>query len=73
MAKDPVEIPYESLSADALRGVIEAFVLQEGTDYGPTEYSLDDKVKRVMRQLERKEAHIVFDPATETVAVLPVR
>ena len=71
MAKDPVEIPYESLSADALRGVIEAFVLQEGTDYGPTEYSLDDKVKRVMRQLERKEARIVFDPVTETVAVLP--
>jgi hypothetical protein len=58
------------LSSDALRGVIEAFVLREGTDYGETHHSLEDKVQQVLRQLERKEARIVFDPNTESVDIV---
>jgi len=30
----PVAVPHTGLSAAALRGVIESFVLREGTDYG---------------------------------------
>lgn len=67
---EPVAIPYRDLSADALRGVIESFVLREGTDYGMHEYSLDEKVAHVMRQLERGEAHIMFDPNTESVHIV---
>jgi uncharacterized protein len=69
---EPVIIPYTELSADALKGVIEAFVLREGTDYGSTEYSLEQKVAHVMRQLQRKEAQIVFDPQTESVDLVRV-
>lgn len=67
---EPVPIPYAELSPDALRGVIESFVLREGTDYGTYEYSLDQKVAHVMRQLERGEARIMFDPNTESVAIV---
>jgi uncharacterized protein len=67
---DQVEIPHAELSADALRGVVESFVLREGTDYGAREYSLDEKVAHVMRQLEGGEARIMFDPATETVGIV---
>jgi uncharacterized protein YheU (UPF0270 family) len=49
---------------------MEAFVLREGTDYGPTEFSLDQKVAHVFRQLERKEAQIMFDPNTESVTLV---
>lgn len=70
-APAPIEIPYRELSQEALAGVIESFVLREGTDYGEREYTLEEKVAHVMRQLERGEARIVFDPATETVTVLP--
>jgi uncharacterized protein len=70
---EPVRIPHQELSPDALRGVLESFVLREGTDYGSHEYSLDDKVAHVMRQLERGEAHIVFDPNTESVHVVSSR
>ena len=70
MSQDPVPIPFRELSPDALRGVIESFVLREGTDYGAHEYSLDDKVEHVMRQLERGEARILFDPLTETVDIV---
>ena len=58
------------LSADALRGVIEAFVLREGTDYGERDVSHEDKVAQVMRQLERGEARIVFDPVSESVDIV---
>lgn len=67
----PVEIDPALLSAEALQGVIEQFVLREGTDYGPVEVTLATKVADVRRQLERGEARIVFDPATETVTLLP--
>lgn len=69
----PVEIPHEELSPEALRGVIESFVLREGTEYGERDVSLDTKVAQVLRQLERGEAQIVFDPSSETVDVIVKR
>jgi len=68
--QDPVAIPYSDLSADALRGVIEAFVLREGTDYGDQHFSLDQKVQHVLRQLEHNEAQIMFDPNSETIDIV---
>lgn len=65
-----VEIPHEQLSPEALRGVIESFVLREGTEYGERDVALDTKVDQVLRQLERGEAQVVFDPNTETVDVV---
>jgi len=70
---DPLVVPHTELSAEALRGVVEAFVLREGTDYGATEFSLGQKVAHVLTQLERGEARIVFDPASESVDIVPVR
>jgi uncharacterized protein len=66
----PIVIPYRDLSATALRGVLESFVLREGTDYGEREVSLDRKVAQVLRQLERGEAQIVFDPVVESVDIV---
>ena len=70
--QEPIAIPYTELSTEALRGVVEAFVLREGTDYGDREFSLEQKLAHVMNQLERGEAQIVFDPNTETVDVVRV-
>jgi uncharacterized protein YheU (UPF0270 family) len=68
-SEERIEIPPASLSAEALRAVIESFVLREGTDYGAHEVSLEQKVAQVMRQLERGEARIVFDPRTRSVNI----
>jgi uncharacterized protein len=70
---DPVAIPHQELSADALRGVVESYVLREGTDYGEREVLLEQKVAQVLRQLERGEAQIMFDPNTESIDIVPVR
>ena len=70
---DPaVVVPHRELSAQALRGVIESFVLREGTDYGEREVPLESKVAHVMRQLERGEAQVLFDPDSQSVHIAPV-
>jgi uncharacterized protein len=70
---EPVVVPHTELSEDALRGVLEAFVLREGTEYGERDVSLDQKVAQVIRQLQRGEARIVFDPESETIDIVVVR
>ncbi len=72
-AAEPIEVPVDMLSPDALAGVIESVVLREGTDYGERELTFDEKVAHLHRALERGEARIVFDPVTESVTMLPVR
>jgi uncharacterized protein YheU (UPF0270 family) len=67
---EPVEIPFRELSHEALRGVVESFVLREGTDYGEASVSLDTKVAQVMRQLERGEARILYDPASDSIDIV---
>jgi uncharacterized protein YheU (UPF0270 family) len=63
-------IPYRELSSAALRGVVESFILREGTDYGAREFSLEEKVAQVISQLERDEARIVFDPDTRSLDIV---
>lgn len=71
-ASDSIDIPYAELSPDALRGIIEAFVLREGTEYGERDFSLAEKVAQVQRQLERGEARIVYAGATRSVDIRAV-
>lgn len=66
-----MQIPWQQLSADALRGIIEDFVTREGTEYGAAEVPLAEKVVQVKRQLERGEAVVDFDPDTGTATINP--
>lgn len=66
----PVAVPYSELSPEALQGVIEAFVLREGTEYGEREFTLAEKRSHVMLQLERGEALIMFDPQSQSVDIV---
>ena len=67
---EPIFVPYTELSEDALRGVLESFVLREGTEYGERDVSLDQKVAQVERQLQRGEAQIVFDPESQSIDIV---
>jgi uncharacterized protein len=69
-APEPIEVPHTELSAELLQAVIESFVLREGTDYGEKELSLEYKVARVVAQLKRGEAKIIFDPETDSVTIV---
>jgi uncharacterized protein len=69
----PVAIPHDALSAEALAGVIDAFVLREGTDYGLVECPHETKVRQIRRQLERGEITIVYDPNAGSVTLVTTR
>ena len=60
------------LSSEALRGVIEAFVTREGTDYGPQEVALETKVAQVQQQFDEGTVVLVYDEATESVNIQPI-
>jgi len=67
---EPVAVPHAHLSPDALLGVIEAFVLREGTDYGEREFTLEQKIAHVRVQLERGDAQIIFDPDSASIDIV---
>ena len=71
-SEDPpgIILTADALRPETLRAVVEEFVSREGTDYGRSEFTLDEKVGHVMRQLQRGEAHLTFDPASGTVDIV---
>lgn len=65
-----IEIPPQQLDAAILTAIIEEFVNREGTDYGLAEYTLEQKVSQVKRQIDRGEVVIAFDAVTESCTLL---
>ncbi|MEY4950170.1 MAG: hypothetical protein RL698_2381, partial [Pseudomonadota bacterium] len=45
----------------------------DGTDYGVRERSLEERMRDVLRQVERGEVAIVFDPASGSANLVPRR
>jgi len=60
-------IPYQKLSPEALRGVIEEFVTRAGTELTDA----DVKIEQVRRQLEQGKLVITFDAGIRTCNIVP--
>ena len=65
-----MKIPFTSLSDAALTGVIDAFVLQEGTDYGHRDFTLEEKRAKVLQQLNNGTAQILYHPENEHIEIV---
>ncbi len=65
-----IVIPPEKLSESALIGLIDEFILREGTDYGMTEHSLDDKRANIKLQIQKEKVFIVFDMNEESTTLI---
>lgn len=63
-------IPWQQLSGDALRGLIEEFVTRDGTDYGEQEVSLERRVEQVMAQLRRGDVVLLFSESTGECSIV---
>lgn len=66
----PIEVPSEALSVEALDGIIDNFILREGTDYGAQEVSRSAQIQRVQKQIDKGDVKIVYDPNTESVTLM---
>ena len=73
MASANMEIPHTQLSDEALQAIIEEFISREGSEYGLIEYSFEEKVRHVIKQLERGEVIVTFDVVSETCNLMPSR
>lgn len=65
-----IVIPRDRLSEAALQGLVEEFILREGTDYGSQEVSFPKKKEQVFRQLDRGDAVIVYSTMTENTTIM---
>lgn len=63
-------IPWQQISPDALNGIIEEFVMREGTDYGESEISFDEKKLNVKHQLNTGDIVLVYSELHETVNLM---
>jgi len=70
---EPVEVPADHLSPEALQGLVEEFVTRDGTDYGTHEAALARKIGDGLRQVERGEVRVVFDPASRSANLVHAR
>lgn len=66
----PVEINSNQLSTEALNGIVENFILREGTDYGVVEVDHDKKRDQVLKQINCGDVKIIFDFNTETINLI---
>lgn len=63
-------IPWQDLSKPALDGIIEEFIMREGTDYGLEELSHERKKQDLINQLKSGHIVIVYSELHETVNMM---
>ncbi len=66
-----VAIPPQRLQADVLQALLEEYASRDGTDYGVREFTLEEKVKRLQRQLRTGELQILHDIDSEQWDLVP--
>jgi len=73
LSEEGVDVPYERLEPETLRNLIQEFVTRDGTDWGETGGTLEDKVEQVMHQLRSRKVKIVFDLKSQTANIVVCR
>lgn len=63
-------VPHQQVPTELLNKLLDSFISREGTDYGESELSLEEKRENLKRLLTRKEAFIAFDGESETFNLL---
>lgn len=71
--ENAIEVPWTELAPETLRNLAEEFVTRDGTDYGATEKSLDEKVRGLMAQLQSGDARIYFESETGSINIVAPR
>jgi len=72
-AENAIEVPWTDLAPETLRNLAEEFVTRDGTDYGATEKTLDEKVRGLMTQLRSGDAKIYFESESGSINIVAPR
>lgn len=60
-------IPWQSIEENTLINIVDSFILREGTDYGATELSLEQKRQRLLSSIKQGSVIIVWSELHETI------
>lgn len=71
--EEGIEIPFEQINPETLRNMIAEFVTREWADLGGSDYTLDNKIAQVLRQLQDNRAKVVFDLTSESWNIVACR
>ena len=63
-------IPLANFASDTLHALLADIVTRDGTDYGDTELSQDEKIGQLLLNLEQKLAYIAFDAISESCVII---
>ena len=63
-------IDPKQLTPQALLGVVDDFILREGTDYGQEEMAYEKKRDALMEKLKSGDAVITFDAESQSITIL---
>lgn len=63
-------IPPEKIEPGILENILESYIAREGTDYGETELSMQDKLNILRPQVEKGEVLIVYDDDSESLTLM---
>lgn len=65
-----MQVPYDQLSPEALRGIILEFVSREGTDYGGGEWDIESKIDQVLSAIKKNDVIIEYNHTTQSCNLL---
>ncbi len=65
-----LQVLPKDISIEALEGIIQAYVLREGTDYGLQGHTFAEKCLQVMDQISRGKVELWYDEGTQSVELV---
>ena len=68
--EEGVDVPFEQISRDALRSMIQEFVTRDGADCADVGCTLEDKIEQILQQLRDKKVKVVFDLTAQTANII---
>tara|TARA_R110002073_G_scaffold142342_2_gene294209 strand:+ start:389 stop:598 length:210 start_codon:yes stop_codon:yes gene_type:complete len=66
-----MKIPYKQLDQKVLYELLKEIVTRDGTDYGNTEVSTEEKISSALGALKHGKADLYWDADSETASLKP--
>jgi uncharacterized protein YheU (UPF0270 family) len=68
---DFVQVPPARVPEEQLQALLEEFASRDGTDYGPQETALVDRVAQLRRQMLSGQLQLLFDASSDEWDLVP--
>ena len=71
--EEGVDLPWARIEPETLQNLVREFVTRDGSNWGDTAGTLEEKVEQVLRQLRESKVKVVFDLTSQTANIVVCR